>query len=39
MFKQVEYSDISFKNSLVNFGRCAHDGRLIDNEPPRTAQG
>ena len=34
MFKQVEYSEILFKNSLLNFGRCAHDGSLIGNEPP-----
>ena len=34
MFKQVEYSEILFKNSLVNFGRCAHDESLIGNELP-----
>ena len=33
MFKQVEYSEILFKNSLLNFGRCAHDGNSIGNEP------
>ena len=25
MFKQIEYSEILFKNSLLNFGLCAHD--------------
>ena len=31
MFKQIEYSEILFKNSLLNFGRCAHDGSLTVN--------
>ena len=34
MFKHVEYSEILFKKSLLNFGRCAHDGSSIGNEPP-----
>ena len=34
MFKQVEYSEILFESSLRNFGRCAHDGSSIGNEPP-----
>ena len=25
MFKQLEYTEILFKNSLLNFGGCAHD--------------
>ena len=25
MFKQLEYSEILFKNSLRKFNRCAHD--------------
>ena len=32
MFKQTEYSEILFKNSLPNFDRCAHDGSSISNE-------
>ena len=33
MFKQLEYLEILFKNSLLNFDRCAHDGSLINTEP------
>ena len=32
MFKQLEYSEILFKNLLLKFGRCARDGSLIDND-------
>ena len=33
MFKQVEYSEKLFKNSIL-FGRCTHDESSIDNESP-----
>ena len=32
MFKQLENSEILFKNSLLKFGRCERDGTLIDNK-------
>ena len=32
MFKQLEYSEILFKNSLVKFDRCVRDECSIDTE-------
>ena len=39
MFKQVEYSEILFNKSLLNFGRCAHDGSSIEIMSLRTTEG
>ena len=32
MFKQLEYSEILFKNSLRMFNRCAHDEGSTSND-------